>query len=170
MHEQWYYAVGSEQRGPVAAEAIREMIQRSHLSPEALVWRDGLSDWVPASTLPEFQPAAIPPPAAAQPAWTPPPPTAGEPQPSYVNYQTPPTEQGGGLAVASLVLGIISIPGACLACLGLILGILAIIFGVMNKNPAHAGQAKAGLICGIIGVVLSVGSGIFGVIAQMGRL
>ena len=63
------------------------------------------------------------------------------------------------MAIASLVLGIISI-----LLIGIILGPLAIIFGAIainkiNENP-HEFQghcmAKAGIICGIVGIVLSI--------------
>lgn len=72
--------------------------------------------------------------------------------------------QSSGKAVASLVLGIISIP-MCLCCglIGVILGPLAIFFGHQAKqdiaagtaSPGSAGMANAGVICGIIGTVLA---------------
>ena len=69
-----------------------------------------------------------------------------------------------GMATASMVLGIISIVLFLTSWIAVILGILAIIFGVVAKNKikedpelAHtAGQAKGGLIMGIIGVVLGL--------------
>jgi len=66
-------------------------------------------------------------------------------------------------ATASLVLGILSIPTCfCYGLLGLILGIIAIILGNKAKkldaaNPGEyrgVGNAKAGVITGIIGTVL----------------
>lgn len=67
-----------------------------------------------------------------------------------------------GLATAALVLGILSIALFWLSVVGVICGILAIIFAIVAKNKikqdpdlAHtAGKAKGGLIMGIIGVVL----------------
>ena len=62
------------------------------------------------------------------------------------------------MAVASLVLGIISIvlsffPG--LSIWGAIVGIVGIVLGVLGKKvPEQAGMAKAGLVCSIIGTVL----------------
>ena len=65
-----------------------------------------------------------------------------------------------GLTTASLVLGILSlIPCCCWNWLGLIFGILAIIFSIVGReNAGEQGKkdAKVGLICGIIGVVLFV--------------
>ncbi len=65
-----------------------------------------------------------------------------------------------GMATASLVLGILSILTFWAFGLGVLLGILAIIFGVLGGNRAkelpgtpHAGRAKAGLITGILGTI-----------------
>jgi len=71
--------------------------------------------------------------------------------------------KSNGLAVASLVLGICSIVFFWLSFVGLACGILAIVFGVVAKNKVKAdpqvggaGNAKAGLVTGIIGVVFWV--------------
>ena len=70
-----------------------------------------------------------------------------------------------GWAVASLVLGILSVIG-CLAygIPGIIMGPLAIWFGVKAKRLAREGQAggstmglaTAGFVCGIVGTLLSL--------------
>lgn len=64
------------------------------------------------------------------------------------------------MATASLVLGIISIVTFWTFGFGVLLGILAIIFGVLGINRAketpdkiHIGRAKAGLITGILGTI-----------------
>lgn len=64
-----------------------------------------------------------------------------------------------GKAIASLVLGIISCVGSLLYIvgwvIGLICGILAIIFGVKAKKQSkHRGIAIAGFVLGIIGTSL----------------
>ena len=62
------------------------------------------------------------------------------------------------MAVASLVLGIVSsvfsfIPAADL--FGGIMGIVGIVLGALaRKNPDKKGMATAGLVCSIIGTVL----------------
>ena len=72
-----------------------------------------------------------------------------------------PQQQTNGKAIAALVLGIASIVLACYG-IGLLPGIPAIILGRMSGreieegNGTGDGLAKAGLITGIIGVVLSV--------------
>ncbi len=74
-------------------------------------------------------------------------------------------QQSSGAAVASLVLGIISIPTCfCYGLPAVICGPLAIFFsGKAVENIAtgvapasSAGLAKAGKICGIIGTILGV--------------
>ena len=65
------------------------------------------------------------------------------------------------MAIASLVLGIVSIVvavfGFSFQWVGILLGIVGIILGVLGKkDPAQAGLAKAGMICSIIGVALSL--------------
>jgi Na+/H+ antiporter NhaC len=66
------------------------------------------------------------------------------------------------VAVASLVLGILAILfGAFVAgfqWIGTIVGIIGIILGSMaKKNPnQNQGMAKAGLVCSIIGTILSL--------------
>jgi len=72
-------------------------------------------------------------------------------------------ERKTGRAVASLVLGIISIPTFFFWPVSVTLGILAIVIGTMARNDGrrmgytNMGTAKAGIICGIAGIVLSIG-------------
>ena len=65
-------------------------------------------------------------------------------------------KKSNGLAVVSLVLGIVAIVFSFigLGWLGLIIGIVGIVLGVMAKKKNPTGMAKAGLICSIIGTVL----------------
>jgi uncharacterized protein DUF4190 len=73
------------------------------------------------------------------------------------------TERRTGRAVASMVLGIISIPTFFFWPVAITLGVLAIVIGTMARTDArkmgyvNTGQAKAGVICGIAGIVLAVG-------------
>lgn len=57
-------------------------------------------------------------------------------------------------SIASLVLGIISIVGACMWYIGAICGILAIITGVIGIRKTQSKSAKAGLVCGIVGLAI----------------
>lgn len=86
-----------------------------------------------------------------------------DPNPQFYSnngYQEPP--QTNGLAIASLVCGIISIVISWCWGIGFIPGILAIIFGLISKPKTgmNAGKlpgiAIAGIICGIAGIIFSV--------------
>ncbi len=59
---------------------------------------------------------------------------------------------GKGLAIASLVLGIVSF-----FCFPLVTGLLGIIFGGVAKSKGfRGGMATAGIVCGVIGLALWV--------------
>lgn len=47
----WYYAQNGQQHGPVTEEALKMLIARQQLSPDDLVWSEGMADWQPASTV-----------------------------------------------------------------------------------------------------------------------
>ncbi len=70
--------------------------------------------------------------------------------------------KSNGKAVASLVLGIISLLGLCVPILGIICGIIALVLAGMAKKEAKAAgltpdsKATGGMICGIIGIVISI--------------
>ncbi len=83
--------------------------------------------------------------------YPPPPPPAGAPAAT------------NGIAIAGMICGIVSILSAFLiALLGLITGILAVVFGVLGRNKAlqsggmGMGQATAGIATGAVGILLSI--------------
>ena len=88
----------------------------------------------------------------------PPPPQYGAPAPGAPGAQP----KTSGKAITSLVTGILSLPGICCWPLGLVLGIVGIVFGVLGRKDIDnsqgqlkgAGLALAGMICGAIAVVL----------------
>ena len=62
------------------------------------------------------------------------------------------------MAIAALVCGILSLVGACFgvgAWAGVVLGIVAIVLGVMANKAGKDTKANAGLVMGIIGLALS---------------
>ena len=64
-------------------------------------------------------------------------------------------EQKNGKATAALVLGIISLIGICIPIAGIICGIIAIVLAVLAKKEGSTdGKQKAGMILGIIGLSL----------------
>ena len=67
-----------------------------------------------------------------------------------------PPQQSNGKAVGALVCGICAIVFSGSIILGIVLGIIAIVLGGSALRQSEDGKAKAGRICGIIGLVLSV--------------
>ena len=73
-------------------------------------------------------------------------------------------EPSNGLAIGALVVGILSIPGACCCYSSVPLGIAAIVMGIMAMNKAkespytHGGRGMAigGLACGIAGLAMTI--------------
>ncbi len=64
-----------------------------------------------------------------------------------------------GMASASLILGILSLIPLFYIFVSPVLGILALIFGIISRkkgNETDKKRATAGIICGIIGIILSV--------------
>lgn len=65
--------------------------------------------------------------------------------------------ESNGLAVAALVLGIIGLVLVWVPFLSWVLGILSIIFGSIGlKKEVKTGMAKAGLILGVITIVVKI--------------
>lgn len=80
-------------------------------------------------------------------------PNQGQPQNpnyGYAPVQPQATDPGKGMAIASLVLGIVAF-----FCFPIITGALGIIFGCVAKGKGcRSGMATAGIICGSIGIAL----------------
>lgn len=51
----WYYAIGSERKGPVTEAELDQLAAQGELRSDTLVWRDGMADWKP---LAEARPTA----------------------------------------------------------------------------------------------------------------
>src|SRR6267378_4228607 len=91
------------QYGPVSAEVVRQWISQGRIAAPTLIQAEGSSDWRPASQFTEFADVFRASPAPSVGATvTPPLPPAAMPA-----AEPPKTS---GLAIASLVLGILTIP------------------------------------------------------------
>lgn len=80
---------------------------------------------------------------------------------SFDTMSPTPNKNGKGFAIASLCLGIASVFFCCCCCclyyVAIITGVLAIVFAFLSKNANNgklSGMAIAGLILGIIAIVL----------------
>lgn len=127
---------------------------------------------------PPDQPPPPPGQAPPPPAQSPPPAGPAAPTGPPPGYQAAPPQYGSGtvaapqgqpgISTAALVCGIIGIPFSLFCIAGIILSILAIIFGVQGiKQSAARGVStsipRAGLICGVVGVGVYVLALIVGV-------
>jgi membrane protease subunit (stomatin/prohibitin family) len=57
---QWFIALGGTAHGPLAESALLDQARAGHLKRDTLVWREGMSDWKPASEVPELAFALVP--------------------------------------------------------------------------------------------------------------
>jgi hypothetical protein len=165
----WYYASNGQQAGPVSQEELAELFRNGTVKPFDLVWNETMAEWTPIGKMTDF--ALSSPPAAVSsipqgfpPLETPPPmssPTEApvfqpaQPYGSSVNNIVPPPRATDGLAIASLVLGLLT-----LLCCGVFTGIPAIICGHIsllkvsrNPNLQGKGMAIAGLVLGYVGTI-----------------
>lgn len=101
-------------------------------------------------------PFAPPPPGAA------PAPASGGPLYGEPLYGPSPAGRRNGFGIAALVLGVLSLFGVLTVLFGVLLGVLAVVFGLLGRRRAQRGEADnggmalAGLISGVIALLLSV--------------
>jgi hypothetical protein len=99
MPEEWYYSSGGQQNGPVPLERLRELVYSGTLKARDLVWKQGMAQWSPLSSVPDLFPPAGggspsgpaysgPPPPRQQPAPAPAPAPAPSPR-----FEAPPVQQ-----------------------------------------------------------------------------
>ena len=53
-HDAWYYVVAGERRGPVTLSALTQQATTGTVSPDTLVWKQGMADWAPLAKVPEL--------------------------------------------------------------------------------------------------------------------
>jgi hypothetical protein len=141
---QWYYSSNATQMGPVTDAELRAMLASGKVSSTDMVWREGMKDWLPASSVPGL---CVMPQAGGN---------LYQPPVHPGSYDAPvPTS---GLAIASLVCGIVGIVTCFLP------GIAAVICGHMalkqmaapNAQVTGRGMAVAGLVLGYFSILLMV--------------
>jgi hypothetical protein len=166
----WYYAKGGSQQGPVSTEDLQAKISSGELAPSDLIWRDGMKDWLPVSQVGDFG-SHVPSAEASQPAAGGASPTAESPYQAPVSPTAAPgaaAPVGSGKATAALVLGILAVVFGLCGCYGIMIslpcGIIAIVMGNgarkdIAMNPAlqsEEGKAKTGVLLGWIGLGLGI--------------
>lgn len=137
--KQWHCSIGGQQYGPVSEEEVHSWAVTGRIKPTDYVWSEGMTDWVPASTVEGLFPAGAAGAAAA----------AMGPPAAYLK-----PHRGG----AVLALGIIGV-WPCFIC-----GIIAWVMGSNDLRQMRAGtmdrsgenMTQAGRTCGIVGTILGV--------------
>lgn len=70
-NDQWFYARNGQKNGPVAGSILKQLARSGELSLSDLVWREGMTEWAPASKVkglfPEGVVAVAPPPLPTSP-------------------------------------------------------------------------------------------------------
>lgn len=79
------------------------------------------------------------------------------PELNYRQSQGNTSEEGKGMGIAGMVLGIITIVFCWIIYISFFTGIIGIILSVISNKKNSNGYAKAGLATSIIGLVLGVG-------------
>lgn len=67
----WYYSEQGQQKGPVSESELQSLVSNGTVQPSDLIWREGMTDWLPVGQVPEISgsaPAAAPPAAPVSPA------------------------------------------------------------------------------------------------------
>jgi hypothetical protein len=133
-----YKVMGTDGKeyGPVNAETLRQWVAERRAGAETRVQAEGTTEWKALSAFPEFGAALAGAPRRSAPPPLPGPPTAA------------PQGRTSGMAVASLLLGIVGFCGIT-AIIGMILGIVAHV-----KIRRSRGQLKGSGLA-IAGVVVS---------------
>lgn len=138
---EFYIARDGQQSGPFSQEEVRRKLAVGEILPTDRGWQEGMAEWMPLSTFPMLV-------ATSMPLLT----TRG----GVTMYQPVTTS---GMAVASLVMGIIS-----LTLFPILPSILAVVFGHAARSSIRSSQGRlvgdglavAGLVLGYIGIGLLV--------------
>lgn len=179
----YYVGKSGQQIGPFSLEELKSKLASGEVSPSDLVWKEGMPDWKPASTIPGLaEPVA---PAAPEPAVPAPAttfdtgsyaPISGGPPVEVVNPTVLPpgtpmnTGMGGmgygmpmalgpkqnPMALTGMILGIVSIPMLC-CCYGFPFNIAGIVFSAIGLSQIKKDPVnQLGKPMAIAGLVLSI--------------
>lgn len=147
---QWFYAEGNrQQRGPLASDELIALYQSSRIAADTLVWREGMAQWQPLREVADeigLVLAAPPAPVADIPAETDAPTAALPPQipvDSPAPGPVPPTPAPPVTAAAAPAMAATPVP----------------------PRRGLSGCAIAGIVAGIVGLLLVVLIGILAAIA-----
>ena len=147
----WSYNLNGQPCGPVETTELQSLLRNGTLAPDALVWKQGMTDWVPARTVPEL--------ATAIPAvGTSPPPLPGS---GTFPASTPPALDADADDIAKNKIF------AVLAYIG-ILFLVPLLAAPKSKFARY--HTNQGAVLFLAAVVLMVGSGVLTMVPFIGCL
>lgn len=164
----YHVARNGQQLGIYAKDDASARYARGEILPSDLVWTEGMSNWLPASTV--FGSVTPPPPPNPVPPPPPPPPSGGSPDvrtPGPVPYDAAAMAAGRPPKPDNyLVWSILATLFCCL-----IGGIIAIIYSTQVDSKYNAGDyagAESAAKTAKTWVIVSVAIGAVGVLAYLG--
>lgn len=90
--------------------------------------------------------------------------------PIVTPYATPTPQKADGMAIASLVLGIVSVVFWLCPLVGIVITLVGLPLGVSSRNRRRTGTATAGIVLCTIGLILSaVNAGVGAYLGATGR-
>lgn len=157
VQEEWYY-IGPEnaQNGPFTLDQMKSFLQEHRIDGNTFVWRTNMENWVrlKQSDLNKLALSEESKEDVARPSFEA---SVNIKQDSNKERETMSNQNSNGMAIASLVLGIVAIVfsffGMIGSLIGLVCGIIGLVCGVKARNTNPSGMATAGLVCSIIGTV-----------------
>ena len=162
----WYYQIDGQQEGPVSPDVLQEMCGDGTISDHTLVWREGMEDWTPLSAAAPELCAAVEPSATDESPYAAPG-TNPTPRPAAGQAGVSPAAQG--TATGSMICGIVALVltlvqiGCCVIPVGAVIGVIALVLANQARKEMEEtgdmraqGMAKAGRICGIIAMIVSL--------------
>ena len=165
---EWHYRRGDQQYGPKGIEVIEKLMNGGIITPDTVVWREGLEIWVPAgqtelfqkppgSSAPQPKPQRAPPLAPTQPAS--PMPRPAQPQsepPQFPRSQLAETTEPQGKGKSGWLSSYIDTCGMksfifqwCFAAWTLLCGAWSflVVMTRTDSRQSEAAEAASGLLC-----------------------
>jgi hypothetical protein len=148
----WYYVVQGQRQGPIARDALMQLLASGQLSAQEMVWREGMAEWTPARGVAELWGGGAPPPLPVG-YYAPGPYASGQAMGESAGIRMLLPVGRSGWAIAAGYLGLFSvllIP----APVALAVSLMAIRAIKKDKTKHGMGRAIFGLIMGVLGTGL----------------
>ncbi len=82
----WFYTSNGTQAGPITQQELAAKVQSGEVTATDLIWKEGMSDWLPMNQVPEFSVGAVNTPSQFGMPMAQPSAYASSPQPHVTNY------------------------------------------------------------------------------------